>query len=246
VTGGGHTISAEAWGSGSDWVLSHLGDLVGVGDDASGFQPKGLVAELHRRSPGLRFGRTRAVFEPTLTAIIGQRVPGRAAKASYLGLLRRYGEVAPGPRELLLQPAPEVLAALRYEDLHRFGLERKRADTIRRAAHRSGRLEEAAAMDPAAAMSRLMALPGIGRWTAAQVVQVALGDPDAVVLGDYNLPHLVSWNLAGVARGDDDLMLELLEPYRGHRARVVRLLKAMGEKPPRFGPRLEVMPIEAW
>jgi 3-methyladenine DNA glycosylase/8-oxoguanine DNA glycosylase len=91
-----------------------------------------------------------------------------------------------------------------------------------------------------------MALPGIGAWTAAQVVQVALGDADSVVIGDYNLPNLVAWNLAGEPRGSDDRMLELLEPYRGHRARVVRLIKAGGETPPRYGPRLQVMPIEAW
>ena len=101
-------------------------------------------------------------------------------------------------------------------------------------------------MSPPQATTRLTALPGIGPWTAAQVVQVALGHADAVVTGDYKLPSLVCWNLAGEARGDDDRMLELLEPYHGHRARVVRLLKAGGHRPPRYGPRLEVMPVETW
>jgi 3-methyladenine DNA glycosylase/8-oxoguanine DNA glycosylase len=133
-----------------------------------------------------------------------------------------------------------------HAEFHPLGIERKRAETIRGAARRASRLEEAAAMSPAEAMVRLTAFPGIGVWTASQVIQVALGDPDAVVVGDYNLPHLVSWNLAGEARGGDERMLELLEPYRGHRARVVRLLKAGGESPPRFGPRLSVMPIESW
>ncbi|MDH3729946.1 MAG: DNA-3-methyladenine glycosylase 2 family protein, partial [Acidimicrobiia bacterium] len=96
------------------------------------------------------------------------------------------------------------------------------------------------------AAARLTALPGIGEWTASQVVQVVLGDPDSVMVGDYKLPSFVTWNLAGEPRGDDARMLELLEPYRGHRARVVRLLKAGGESPPRYGPRLEVMPVESW
>lgn len=99
-------------------------------------------------------------------------------------------------------------------------------------------------MAPMEATTRLIAFPGIGAWTASQVVQVALGDADAVVTGDYNLPHLVSWNLAGEPRGTDGRMLELLEPYRGHRARVVRLLKAGGETPPRYGPKLEIRQIE--
>jgi 3-methyladenine DNA glycosylase/8-oxoguanine DNA glycosylase len=246
ISGAGHRVTAEAWGAGAEWALQHLGELVGLEDVADGFEPQGLVRELHRRMPGLRFGRTGTIFEPTLNAIVGQRVPTRAAKASYVALVRRFGEPAPGPQTLWLQPEPQALAAMGYEEFHPLGIERKRADTIRRAAHRASRLEEVAAMSPADAMVRLTAFPGIGAWTASQVIQVAHGDPDAVVLGDYNLPHLVSWNLAGEARGDDERMLQLLEPYRGHRARVVRLLKAGGESPPRYGPRLEVMPVEQW
>jgi len=67
---------------------------------------------------------------------------------------------------------------------------------------------------------------------------VALGDPDAVSVGDYHLPSMVAWALAGEARADDERMLELLEPYRGHRARVVQLLELAGIGPPRRGPRL--------
>ena len=237
---------AQAWGPGSTWALDRLHELVGAEDRAEGFAPDGLVGELDRRMPGLRFGRTSAVFEPVLNAIIGQRVPGKAAEMSYLALLRSHGERAPGPQPLWLQPTTETLVSLRYEDYHPLGIERKRAEAIRRAAHRAKRLEEASRMSSEGAMARLMAVRGMGEWTAPQVVQVALGDPDAVVVGDYNLPNIVAWNLAGKPRGDDAMMLELLEPYRGHRARVVRLLKAGGEPPPRYGPRLEVMPIETW
>jgi 3-methyladenine DNA glycosylase/8-oxoguanine DNA glycosylase len=69
------------------------------------------------------------------------------------------------------------------------------------------------------------------------VAAVALGDPDAVSVGDYHLPHLVAWALAGKPRGDDALMLELLEPFRGNRGRVLRLLELGGHHAPRFGPR---------
>jgi 3-methyladenine DNA glycosylase/8-oxoguanine DNA glycosylase len=47
-----------------------------------------------------------------------------------------------------------------------------------------------------------------------------------VAVGDLHLPHIVSWTLAGERRGSDERMLELLEPYRGHRGRVIRLLLA--------------------
>ena len=95
------------------------------------------------------------------------------------------------------------------------------------------------------AYGRLTAVPGIGPWTAAEVGVRALGDPDAVSVGDFHLPNLVAYALAGEPRGDDARMLELLEPYRGQRARVMRLLELSGIRPPRYGPRLSPRRIEA-
>src|SRR5207244_12440304 len=85
---------------------------------------------------------------------------------------------------------------------------------------------------------RLQAIPGIGPWTVAEVTLRALGDADAVSLGDFHIPHLVSWALAREPRGSDERMLELLEPYRGQRGRAIRLLETSGIQAPRYGPRL--------
>jgi 3-methyladenine DNA glycosylase/8-oxoguanine DNA glycosylase len=84
----------------------------------------------------------------------------------------------------------------------------------------------------------MTALPGIGPWTAAEVVRIAFGDPDAVSVGDYHIPNTVAYALAGEPRGTDDRMLELLEPFRGHRGRVCDLLAAGGLTAPRYGPRM--------
>jgi 3-methyladenine DNA glycosylase/8-oxoguanine DNA glycosylase len=135
-------------------------------------------------------------------------------------------------------PPAKVLADTPTWVFHRANVERKRADTIRRACAYAARLEETVAMAPADARRRLTALPGIGAWTAAEVAMVALGDADAVSLGDYHLPHQVSWALAGEPRGDDARMLELLEPWRGHRGRVLRLIGAGAGAAPRYGPRM--------
>ena len=142
------------------------------------------------------------------------------------------------PRPLRIPPRPEVLAARPYWEFHRFGVEMRRANTIRATAARALRVEETATMAPAEAHRRLRALPGVGPWTSAEVALVALGDPDAVSVGDYHLPHLVSWALAGEPRGSDERMLELLAPYPGHRGRVLRLLAHSGVWAPRFGPRM--------
>jgi 3-methyladenine DNA glycosylase/8-oxoguanine DNA glycosylase len=144
---------------------------------------------------------------------------------------------------MLVPPPPRALAATPYWVFHGMGIERKRADTVRRVAAVATRMEEAVAMPAADAARRLRAVPGVGVWTAAEVAIVALGDADAVSIGDYHLPNQVSWALAGEPRGDDARMLELLEPYRGHRGRVIRLLEAGGVVAPRYGPRLPLQSI---
>ena len=92
---------------------------------------------------------------------------------------------------------------------------------------------------PDDARVRLSAVPGIGAWTVAEVAQRALGDSDALSVGDYHLSQYVGWALVGRPL-DDAGMVELLEPWRPHRFRVVRLLECSGYAKPRFGPRLTV------
>jgi hypothetical protein len=58
-----------------------------------------------------------------------------------------------------------------------------------------------------------------------------------LVPGDLHLPHTVAWVLAGEERGSDLRMQELLEPYRGHRYRVICLLRLSGAHAPRRAPR---------
>ncbi len=232
-------ILVEAWGPGSAWALEHAPTLLGSLDPADSFRPRHpLIAELHRRHLAMRLPRTEAVFEALVPTILEQKVPGVDAQAAYRGLVRAFGEPAPGPAGLMLPPAPAALRTLPYWAYHRFRVERRRAETIRAAATVAPRLEETVTMDALAARRRLTSLPGVGVWSAEEVAARAFGDPDALSLGDYHLPHLVSWALTGAPRGSDQLMVELLEPYRGQRARVIRLLEVGGVHPPRLGPRL--------
>src|SRR5204863_6960126 len=220
------------------WMLDAVPGLVGADDGEDGFEPHHpVVAQLRRRLRGLRIGRSKAVAEALVPTVLEQKVQGIQARRSYHRLVRALGERAPGPAPLLLPPPPERIAALPYHAFHRFNVERRRAETVRLAARHARRLEETAAMSHADATRRLRALPGIGAWTAAEVSLVALGDADAVSVGDYHLPNHVAWALAGEARADDARMLELLEPFRPQRARVVQLLVAGGWRAPRYGPR---------
>jgi 3-methyladenine DNA glycosylase/8-oxoguanine DNA glycosylase len=239
----GAAIQATAWGPGADGALEGVPALLGFDDDPGRFRAgHRLLADLHHRLPGLRIGRSGALWEALLPAIIEQEVIGHEARRSYQGLVARYGEPAPGPLGLRLAPAPPTLASLPYYEFHPLGIEQRRADTIRRAARVASRLERATTRPTTEALALLQQVPGIGPWTAAEALRVAAGDPDVVSVGDYHLPNLVAWALAGEPRADDARMLELLEPYRGQRGRVVRLLEASGITPPRYGPR---MPLRA-
>jgi 3-methyladenine DNA glycosylase/8-oxoguanine DNA glycosylase len=243
VAGG---VDVAAWGPGSRWALAAAPGLVGADDDPAALRPAHpLLRELQVRLAGIRLGRTGAVLEALVPAILEQKVTGDQARRGYRGLVRAYGEPAPGPRPLLVPPPPGVLARLPYFAYHPYGIERRRAETIRRAAGSAPRLEAIVELPLADAYTRLHALPGVGPWTAAEVAARALGDPDAVSVGDFHLPHLVAWALAGEPRGTDERLLELLEPYRGQRGRVVRLLEASGIRPPRRGPRMSPRRIEA-
>jgi hypothetical protein len=242
----GDRLTAEAWGPGADRLLERVprmfsgptSDLVGDGDRR--------IAALARRRPGVRILRTEAVLDALLAAILEQKVTGTEAHRAWHGLVRLHGQPAPGPREVGLRvlPAPSTLAALPYWSYHVLGLEQRRAELVRAIARRPSWFEAIVDLPLPEAYARLRSVPGIGPWTAAEVGARALGDVDAVSVGDFHLPNIVAFALAGEPRGDDARMLELLEPFRGRRALVVRLLELSGIQPPRYGPRLAPRRIE--
>jgi len=234
----GRAITADAWGSGAELAIDAVPNLAGLNDDPGPLVPHHpLVRELQRRLTGLRLPRTGQLVAALVPAVIEQKVTAGEAHGAYAGLVRRLGEPAPGPVPLLLPPAAAHLASLPYFEFHPLGLERRRAEVLRRIGRLGPDIEAFTALPADAARARLREIPGIGPWTAAEATRVAFGDPDAVSVGDAHLPDLVAWALAGQPRADDARMLELLEPYCGQRARVVRLLEAAGIKIPRFGPR---------
>ena len=240
----GAEIEVEAWGDGAPWALETAPGLLGCLDDRAGFDPMdAVVRPLHRAADGLRMPRTGRVLDALLPAVIGQRVTGFEAKRSHRLLVERWGSAAPAPSGLRLPPKPEVIAELGYYDLHVIGIEKQRADTLKRVCAHAARLERVGATAPTELRTRLEAIPGVGPWTSAEVARAALGDADAVSVGDFHLKHLVSWALAGEPRGTDDRMLQLLEPFTGHRGRVCLLLERSGLSAPKYGPRQRIQPI---
>jgi 3-methyladenine DNA glycosylase/8-oxoguanine DNA glycosylase len=237
---GGGVIAAEAWGPGADWLLDRLPALLGADDNPSAFTARHrLVHEAHRRHPGLRLTRTGLVLESLIPSILEQKVTSDEAYRAWRLLLQRHGEPAPGPAGTLrVMPGPRSWALIPSWEWHRAGVDNKRASTAVRAARVARRLEEAATMPPAEAFTRLQLIPGIGPWTAAETLQRANGDPDAVTVGDLHLPNIVGYALTGAHRSTDADMLDLLIPYAGQRHRAARLILLSGRVPPRRGPRM--------
>ena len=241
-------VRAGPWGPGSAWALARVGALVGVDDRPDDLVPRHrVVADAARRLRGLRIGRTEAVLEALVPAILEQKVPGDEARRAWArdrALRRaRAGPAGSGSR----QP-PTCSPALPYYAYH----PRRRAATGRAdpaaqrdASGRSGRAGASSTGDRRR-YARLRAVPGIGPWTAAEVAVRALGDPDAVSVGDFHLPNLVAFALAG-------------EPTRARMSgcsscssRIAATgpgdppARASAGWPPRRAPRLSPQPIDGF
>lgn len=234
-------VHARAWGPGARWSLDRLPSLLGGDDDPDSFVPlHPVVRRAHRARPHERIPSSGLVITELVPVILEQRVTGKEAHLAYRRLVRAYGEPAPGPgrdRGLMVPPTPAQWRRVPSWVWLRAGVDAQRSDTIMRALSVAARLAECADLPLDQAHARLQAVPGIGRWTSAEIAQRALGDADAVSVGDYHVAKHVTHALEGRI-GDDARMLQLLEPYRGHRYRVQRLIEVTGSGAPRRGPRM--------
>ncbi|SED25809.1 3-methyladenine DNA glycosylase/8-oxoguanine DNA glycosylase [Nocardioides exalbidus] len=236
-------VLGRAWGPGAEWALDRLPGLLGADDDPTGFEAHHpQVAEGLKRHPHWRIGGTGLVMESLVPSILEQKVTGKQAFGSFRELVRRHGEPAPGPvaaLRLMLQPTPEVIAAIPSWEWLRLGVQPAQSRTMVTACRLASSLERVGQVSGEEADRRLRTVRGIGVWTSAEVRQRALGDADAVSFGDYHLANWVGWALVGHDITDDE-MAELLEPYRPQRGRAAMLAIAGGQSRPRRGPRMSI------
>jgi AraC family transcriptional regulator, regulatory protein of adaptative response / DNA-3-methyladenine glycosylase II len=144
-----------------------------------------VLGPLVRRRPGMRVPRTTDGFELAVRVVLGQQVTLAAARRIGGRLVSLYGDplgTAVGGVTHLF-PAPEALLEV---DPRALGIPRTRARAVRALAGAAldGRLDLTPGADRAAAARELLALPGVGPWTASYVAMRALGDSDAFPAGD--------------------------------------------------------------
>jgi 3-methyladenine DNA glycosylase/8-oxoguanine DNA glycosylase len=244
-------VDAQAWGPGSASALTAVPRLLGAGDDWSAFDEPAfhatlprMVREARRRNPALRLPSTGRMIDSLVPTILEQKVTVIEARRGFRYLMYRHGTPAPGastvaPAGLLVRPTPEQWLRIPSWDWHKAGVGPQRSATIMRALRSAVALERLAALPAAEAAEKMQAIPGIGVWTAAEVVQRTHGCPDSIAVGDYHLAADVGAALTG-RRTDDAGMLALLEPWTGHRQRVVRMIGLSGFRKPTFGPRMTI------
>jgi hypothetical protein len=224
------SVVGRAWGDGASWLLDRLPALLGADDEPQALTPRHeVIARLARAVPGLRLGRTDRVFEALVPTVLEQKVVGAEAWRSWRYLIRHHGIAVPGIDAAKSPPSQQDWAAIPSWEWHLAGAEPVRMRTIK----------AAAAVDVENRIDQLRSIRGVGPWTEAHVRVRALGDPDAVPVGDYHTPGMVGGVLAH-RKVDDDGMLELLEPYAGQRYRVIRLIELGSGRVPRRGHRMAV------
>ena len=225
----GLTLGAE--GASANEALADFASALAQDDGHGAFAPESpLLARLHRANHGMRLVRVPWRFDLAAVAVLQQRVTTTEAMQQWGRIVRKYG-----PRvgdELRAFPSAERVAQMASWQFEELGIDPKRARTMVVLARELVRRKTLAETDLAIVRARLAAVRGVGPWTTDMILGFAYGDPDALPLGDLHLPHLITWALARERPGSDARMVQLLEPYRGHRFRVVRLLWVGGVKRP--------------
>jgi 3-methyladenine DNA glycosylase/8-oxoguanine DNA glycosylase len=241
-------LRVRSWGAGGSWLEARVPALVGALDQPVTFaDPPRALAQAQRNHPDLRLGASGTLYHDLLPTILAQRITAKEAMQQWRRLCVELGEPAPGPfAGLRLPPAPDRLASMPSWWFHPRGVERKRAEPLITVAKHAEHLWRWSELPTHEIASKLILLPGIGEWTIGTVLGTSFGEPDALPVGDYHFKNVVAWALAGEPRGTDERMLQLLEPFRGQRGRVLRLLLLDGNAAPKFGPRQRIQPMHRW
>ncbi|AOT02167.1 DNA-3-methyladenine glycosylase family protein [Arthrobacter sp. U41] len=244
-------VDVQAWGPGAAAAVDSAPRMLGRDDDWSGFDEPAfqatlprMVIEARRRNLAVRLPATGRLIDSLVPTILEQKVTVIEARRGYRYLMYRFGTPAPGagtiaPANLMVQPTPDQWLRIPSWEWHKAGVGPQRSATVMRALRSAAALERLAVLPAAEASAKLQTIPGIGVWTAAEVVQRTHGCPDSIAVGDYHLAAYVGAALTG-RRTDDAGMLRLLAPWTGHRQRVVRMIGLSGFRKPTFGPRITI------
>jgi AraC family transcriptional regulator of adaptative response / DNA-3-methyladenine glycosylase II len=193
--------------------------VIGLDDPAArpihGADPAAADAHLRRdpvlgplvaARPGLRVPGTVDGGELAIRAVLGQQISLAAARTLAARMVAAVGEPLPEPVGTLTHAWPAPEAIVEYAPSLAMPRSRQRAVAAVAAA-----LAEGLVLEPGVdARAELLALPGIGPWTAEYIAMRALGDPDAWLPTDVGVRHGLARLGAGVEAA------EAWRPFRAH------------------------------
>jgi 3-methyladenine DNA glycosylase/8-oxoguanine DNA glycosylase len=221
-------VSAEATLSPAAMAEAHrvLLRMIGLGSDAGGFEARGrrdaVIRRLTSSQPGLRIPLTPSIFEALAWAIIGQQINLAFATSLRRDLIALAGTKVPGSSAMRLHPDAATIAALDPADLTSRRFSRSKARYLIDAAQlvAGGTLDLAALADGSArqAETRLLAVRGLGPWTANYVMLRGVGFADAVPVGDSALATALQRFHQRETRPDAKETAALMAPFAPHRS----------------------------
>lgn len=240
-------VVVQAWGARAEEFLAEAPLWTGEDDDWSGFLASGsweLLPERMRRArrnhAGIRLISTGRLVDALVSAVLEQRVTAGEAVGAQRWLVRVHGDPAPGPAPagMAVAPTPQAIRRVPSWSWHRAGVDPARAKTVQHVVTRAAGIERWNQANLDHRLRRALAsIKGVGPWTIAETLQVSHGDPDSVSVYDYHLARHVTEFFDG-RPSDDARMMQILEPWRGNRQRVVRLMYSTGWRPQAKGPKL--------
>ena len=196
--------------------LHHLFDLDARPNVIAERLMRGVLADTVARNPGLRVPGAFDGFELAVRAILGQQITVKAATTLAGRFVEAFGETVETahPGLTRLSPTAERIAVLKVEELTALGIMPTRAESIIAMGREmvSGRLKLEAGVHPEEAMKHLLALPGIGRWTAEYIAMRALRWPDAFPHGDIAVRN----SLGGVTTTRAEEIAQAWRPWRSY------------------------------
>lgn len=192
------------------------------------------LAPLVRRRPGLRLPLAPEPFETLVWSIVGQQIHLGLAFTLRRALLDLCG--APAPGGLTAHPLPGDVARLGYADLTRRKFSRRKAEYLidtARLVHGGDLPLDSLSAEPAGEIERrLLAVRGIGPWSAHYMMMRGLGLADCVPAGDSGLRTALR-RFFGLDRPPDaDEVRTLMEPFAPHRSlATAHLWASLGDEP---------------
>jgi DNA-3-methyladenine glycosylase II len=163
--------------------------------------PDGVYAR-HGRRPGDAYGAL-------VRSIVGQQLSTKAAASIYTRLTALFGNRAPSPRELLETDSEELRGA---------GLSRAKVTFLRDLAQRveAGELdlEHLSELPDDEIRAQLIAVKGLGPWTADMFLIFHLGRPDVLPVGDVGIRRAVRTEYGLAEAPDATELTRIAEPWR--------------------------------